>query len=415
MPVTPKWSQEELNELSSLIASRVPRAQIAEQLGRTVSSVSQTITKHNLAHKPTVRWSDAERELLRKLRSEGNTFNEIARTLGRSTESVAGMASYLRLGKCPIASPVDGELWKAIPGFQNYEISSHGRVRNSATGRDMRLSADGSGYAQVMLPTSNGRKTLRVHRAVLELFGEEKPGSAALVVNHIDGNKRNARIDNLEWVTWRENTVHAVKTGLHRGGRERGHAPNPGRRVETFVPTTDAEYASEQWAPIPQGPGYEISTLGRIRNTAMGRILFQSTDGSGYPHISIPTPAGRKTLKIHRLLAEVFKPSSNPLATIVNHIDGNKQNARLENLEWVTPKANAEHALRTGLHRARRGASHPNAKYSESQIRTICEKLQAGEDDFAIRDSLDFGVNLLTIRQIKRRQTWRSVSQAYVW
>jgi hypothetical protein len=114
-------------------------------------------------------------------------------------------------------------------------------------------------------------------------------------------------------------------------------------------------------------------------------------------------------------LAEIFKPSSDPLAIIVNHIDGNKQNARLENLEWVTPQENAEHAVRTGLHQSRCGEHHVNAKYSNSQIRTICELIQNKWDDVAIRDSLEFDVSLLTIRQIKRRQTWRSISKDYVW
>lgn len=413
MTTSTKWSEEDLERLSALIKARLPRAQIAAQLGRTVSSVTQAITKHGLSSQVAVKWSDAERSTLRRMRAEGRTAREIGQALGRHLESVAGMLSYLKLGRCPIATPAEGELWKAIPAFPGYEISSHGRVRNGKTLRDMRLGSDGSGYSQVMLPTPQGRKTLKVHRSVLEVFGTAPSDPAAQIVNHIDGNKKNARIENLEWVTHRQNTQHAVRTGLHRGGREPGHARNPGRNIQTFVPISGFE--TEEWAAIPCNPDYEVSTLGRVRNARTNRILHQSTDGSGYPHISIPTSTGRKTLKIHRLLAEIFKPSSDPLAIIVNHIDGNKQNARLENLEWVTPQENAEHAVRTGLHQSQHGEHHVNAKYSNSQIRTICELIQNKWDDVAIRDSLEFDVNLLTIRQIKRRQTWRSVSKDYVW
>ena len=74
--------------------------------------------------------------------------------------------------------------------------------------------------------------------------------------------------------------------------------------------------------------------------------------GTGYFLVTLVHEGVRKNQFIHRLLATAYIP--NPLNKAqVNHIDGNKQNNVLNNLEWVTPKENAQHAVRTGLCDAR--------------------------------------------------------------
>ena len=104
------------------------------------------------------------------------------------------------------------EIWKPVPGFIKYEVSSFGRIR-SLIGTSKILKTDrkisGSGYETVIL---SGNITKSVHVLVATAFHGE-PGQT---VNHKDGNKRNNTADNLEWLTMGENHKHAYKTGLRK-------------------------------------------------------------------------------------------------------------------------------------------------------------------------------------------------------
>lgn len=105
------------------------------------------------------------------------------------------------------------ETWKAIAGFENaYDVSDRGRVRRSPNARPCRghlpgkiLTADAStGYARVSL-TAGGHSCKRlIHRLVAFEFLSDG-GVDRQHVNHIDGNKLNNDVSNLEWVTHREN------------------------------------------------------------------------------------------------------------------------------------------------------------------------------------------------------------------
>lgn len=122
------------------------------------------------------------------------------------------------------------ELWKPVENYEGlYEISNFGRVKTI----EHKIHHDGvnssaklktvkerirkpnimKGYHCIALLKDGNRKVYRIHRLVIEHFGEKQP-SAEYQVNHIDGDKSNNRIDNLEWVTPKENTIHAIETGL---------------------------------------------------------------------------------------------------------------------------------------------------------------------------------------------------------
>lgn len=128
------------------------------------------------------------------------------------------------------------EEWKLIDGFDNaYEVSNCGRVRSvdrivvrsdgvklRIKGQMMKIRIDKKGYPRVYLNDKKKTKFKPVHRLVAIAFIpnlEDKPQ-----VNHIDGNKRNNNVANLEWCTNKENQEHAVKNGLHVT------SPNVGRR-----------------------------------------------------------------------------------------------------------------------------------------------------------------------------------------
>lgn len=103
---------------------------------------------------------------------------------------------------------------------------------------------------------------------------------------------------------------------------------------------------------IPGMPNYVISKDGRIKNLISGNFLkpFRMTNGYLGVH-TIHCDDGRKVTLYHRMLALAFiDPGGRDTSKlVVNHIDGNKSNNALENLEWITQKGNCEHAGATGL------------------------------------------------------------------
>lgn len=91
---------------------------------------------------------------------------------------------------------------------------------------------------------------------------------------------------------------------------------------------------------------YEISNLGRLRNTKTHKILKQTINKTGYYGYcgSLGNRQKKKMFKIHKAVAETFIPNPN-CYKVINHIDGNKLNNKLDNLEWVTQTENMRHAV----------------------------------------------------------------------
>ena len=109
-----------------------------------------------------------------------------------------------------------GEIWKDIEDYPNYQVSNEGRVKNKKTGRMLTVKPGrNKQYLSVYLSNNGKENTQMVHRLVAEAFLGKHPG---MVVNHIDGDKNNNHIDNLEWCTPRENNMHAIKNGLNHPG-----------------------------------------------------------------------------------------------------------------------------------------------------------------------------------------------------
>lgn len=97
----------------------------------------------------------------------------------------------------------------------------------------------------------------------------------------------------------------------------------------------------EIWKHLTDNTRYEISTFGRIRNNK--KILKPKITKKGYLEISLWDGKKHYSKRLHRLVAETFIPKLEN-KNIINHIDGNKQNNRVENLEWCTQQENIQHA-----------------------------------------------------------------------
>lgn len=108
------------------------------------------------------------------------------------------------------------EKWAKIKGFDDYQISTKGRVWSSKTNRILcqNLKSKTCPYLAVCLLSNGKQKTYPVHRLVAETFLTREQGKCQ--VNHIDGDKTNNDITNLEWVTRSENDRHAFRIGLRK-------------------------------------------------------------------------------------------------------------------------------------------------------------------------------------------------------
>jgi hypothetical protein len=111
-------------------------------------------------------------------------------------------------------------MWKAIYGFSKYEANDKGEIRNKQSKRILKpYSNRKNGYLQVRVSNDNNESvTRKVHVLILMAFNpiDKKDG---LEINHIDGNKLNNSIDNLEWCTHSANMLHAWQKGLNCGRR----------------------------------------------------------------------------------------------------------------------------------------------------------------------------------------------------
>lgn len=103
-----------------------------------------------------------------------------------------------------------------IDGFSNYMACGEGYLINRSTGKELRGCKTKSGYLHTSIISDSGpSKFVYIHRVIAEAF-LPKQKSGHLEVNHKDGDKTNNNVKNLEWVTSRENKIHAVSTGLRK-------------------------------------------------------------------------------------------------------------------------------------------------------------------------------------------------------
>lgn len=182
----------------------------------------------------------------------------------------------------------------------------------------------------------------------------------------------------------------------------------------------------EHWAPIPGfEESYEASSIGRIRSiprvilrkdgkplTVKGGVLLAKKNNRGYLRVSLQFDGKNKRFGVHQLVARAFLP--HPNGTIgskrgeftVNHIDGNKLNNHVENLEYITCSENVHHARRTGLLNVK-GVSNNKAVLNDEKVREIREKYGQGATQVAL--AAEYGVCQTTISRIVLRKGWNHV------
>lgn len=158
---------------------------------------------------------------------------------------------------------------------------------------------------------------------------------------------------------------------------------------------------------IPNFEKYTIDEHGVVIGKRNKKPLKVRISRGGYPAVNLCIVTGKSTTRyIHRLLAETFIPNPDNKPQ-VNHIDGNKLNHSLNNLEWVTCSDNIQHAYDEGLHIKAKSVQSPNTVLCESDIHSICKKLL---DGWRIKDiAKSHGVSYSVVKNIKRKTCFKDI------
>ena len=277
-------------------------------------------------------------------------------------------------------------LWKDIPTFENYEAHPEGEVRNKTTKRLFTAECKKHRYISLALNS----KTIAKHRLIALTF-HDNPNNLEQV-NHKDGNKKNNKANNLEWISQSDNIKDSVKRGRKKLLK---HAKATAIKIthkngdtKQYWSITEAQKELKvsciSYLLKKDGFYYKTSTLDkntdnwlwkveRIINSINKNIIEKDITIEGFTHL-IACFDGRVLNKkkrtevgssqdsryfriqgtnkisysIHRLIAETFIPNPEN-KKVVNHIDGNTHNNSVTNLEWVTQSENMQHAIKTKL------------------------------------------------------------------
>lgn len=146
---------------------------------------------------------------------------------------------------------------------------------------------------------------------------------------------------------------------------------------------------------------YEISNDGVIRNAKTGRIIKQFVGKDGY----VRTQIAGKTRLVHRLVALSFIPVEED-KIFVNHKDGNKQNNRVDNLEWCNRSENMKHAYAHNLKSAK-GENNSRCQLSKDSVTYIREHYVPRDKMYGAKALAEkFGVAHQTICAVASGQNW---------
>ena len=157
---------------------------------------------------------------------------------------------------------------------------------------------------------------------------------------------------------------------------------------------------------------YFANEDGTIYSEKTNKILSPQLDKNGYEKVQmISIDGARHRYSVHRLILENFNPVENMENLQVNHIDGNKRNNSLSNLEWCTCKENVAYAIIHNLRADQKGDKNPAAILSETQVLGIIERLK--NHDYRIYHDIakDYGVSDDYIGQIKRKERWKYLTE----
>ncbi len=304
------------------------------------------------------------------------------------------------------------ELWKVVVGFNNYECSNLGNIKNISNGRILGGTKQ-KGYIKYVLNDNDNNPIINSeHQLVARTWinnDENKP-----TVDHINRIRDDNKVSNLRWATYKEqaqnidyenkkinNKKGVWKCDLKSGNRiqyyetikdaaaDMCNDPDGFKKISACAlgTTKDAykfkwEYVNiedienEEWKHILsiKKNNYYISNFGRLKNN---NRLLKPTDDQGYDTVQL----NGKYKRIHGLVAEAFIENTKPdKYNMVNHKDADRKNNHFSNLEWTDAKGNSIHATQNNLNKLHKRVINYDSDDSDDNILKIytnCSK--AGE------------------------------------
>jgi hypothetical protein len=266
--------------------------------------------------------------------------------------------------------------------LSKYKITKDGKIWSISRNRFLNIKIT-NGYENITLCD----KTYSIHRLVALTFIKvpEKYNNFNtddLIVNHIDCNKLNNNLNNLEWLTQKENVNHhgkdtshkkkiiqldlnnniinkfdslieaSEKTGINKSSISKVLC---GKNTRSGIYKWDYDNILEDLnilekdnniksCIITDYPNYKIYSDGRVYGLVRNKFLSPVKEASGYSYVTLINNNIKKNCKIHILVAKAFIKNDNLLKNQVNHINKNRSDNNVANLEWVTCSENMIHA-----------------------------------------------------------------------
>jgi len=152
-------------------------------------------------------------------------------------------------------------------------------------------------------------------------------------------------------------------------------------------------------------PEYSVTYEGRVWSYRSNKFMAPRKIGRGYYGVSLVNEFGDKHFLIHRLMALTFIPNPEDKPT-VNHIDGDKTNNCIVNLEWATYEENNKHAIYNNLR---------DKILDTDKVHEICKYLQDNVGCFVKDVCKKFDASWDQVGDIRKRVTWTEISKNYIW
>lgn len=221
--------------------------------------------------------------------------------------------------------------YRPLKQSDDYLVLSDGRLYSRKSRKFLTKKIDSTGYVKYSITTiwndRIGKKGIVVnaHRIVAEAFipnPENYP-----YVHHIDGNKLNNNVSNLQWVSAQQNTAEFLSSGVKKTRKKR----------EKYI----EDLPGEKWKEIKGYENYLVSNMGRIRNK--NSVFFVKPDmdkTAKYARVTLVRDKIKKHMFVHRLVYSAFNNDYDYNGYVIDHIDSNTRNNKLSNLRKVTQSEN---------------------------------------------------------------------------
>lgn len=218
--------------------------------------------------------------------------------------------------------------FKELKEDSDYLIYEDGKLYSKKTNRFLKGKKDNIGYHLYALAIQDKRgikgrklsKMVYAHRLVAEYF-LDNPNNYPYV-HHKDENKLNNHVSNLEWVSPELNMKY------HRENHINKKRSTPKYKLE--------DLPNEKWMIVPDKPNYSVSSCGRVINNTTNRLLKGDRQAK---YIRVELGKGNKYY-LHRLVYCTFHNDYDLEGYVIDHIDADPKNNKLENLQKITQQEN---------------------------------------------------------------------------